>query len=78
MKEKKPFKLGATYKLKKRYVDDLRWTDQMREHLGDECVFKFKVTVISEDGVAGTDVDDKLIYIAQPDERKYFKRIDNK
>lgn len=78
MKDKKQFKLGAMYKLKKKYINQLLWTDDMTKHLGFVGVFKFKVTVISEDGVAGTRIGDEDLFIAQPSERHMFKRIDNK
>ena len=80
MKEKKPFKLGATYKLKKRYVDELQWTDYMFELYGEKRVFTF--TVGACDNALGlvycVNQNGGDVAVACTFERHMFKRVDNK
>lgn len=77
MKEKKKFKVGATYELKKRYVDELHWTESMIELYGKQP-FSFKVSSYVYKVAHGLDSDGDEIGIATKAERHMFKRVDNK
>ena len=78
MKEKKPFKTGATYQLKKRYLDKHQWTDSMLELYGEKRPFAFKVSAYGNGVAYGVDLDGDEIGIATDSERHMFKRVDNK
>ena len=71
MKEKKPFKVGATYRLDE--PGQLRYTCAIRNKYGTR---EFLFTVVSVDSDGARDSDDHLI--ACHDEREIFTRIDNK
>lgn len=71
MKEKKPFKVGATYKLDE--PTQLRYTNAIRNKYGTHQ-FLFTVASIDKDGAR--DSEDHLI--ACHDERGIFTRVDNK
>lgn len=80
MKKKKPFKIGATYQLKKRYVDQLHWTDCMFELYGEKRVFTFTVHAYNKDLDLAFCVNENGVDVAVActHERHMFKRIDNK
>lgn len=81
MKVKKPFKVGATYKLKKRFIHTLEWTDRMLEFYGGKRSFEFTVVRHQyNDEVVCTDIGNEhyILAIALPHERHMFKRVDNK
>lgn len=72
MSTKKPFKLGATYKLVE--PDQFRYTNAILSHYG-KYSFSFTVHSIDSDGAVR---DANRVLIAVPRERDFFKRIDNK
>lgn len=80
MKEKS-FKLGSTYKLKKKYVNDFKFDDAIRREFGltSNGVFSFTVGHISE-GIAAyrVYVEEGGVCVAYTCERYMFKRVDNK
>lgn len=76
MKEKKPFQVGATYKLKKKYVDHFYFTFYLTQEYGitDGEVFSFTPTRVTSDNYAY--MNDCCV--ARPTERHMFTRVDNK
>lgn len=76
MKEKKPFKVGATYKLKERYVSDFYWSAGLRAKF-DSKPFQFKVTKVTSGGHAMCEPQFNWS-VANQNERHMFKRVDNK
>lgn len=80
-KEKKPFKVGATYKLKKRFINSIEWTDRMLEFYGEKRSFEFTVARHKyNNDVVCADIGNEhdILAIALPHERHMFKRVDNK
>lgn len=75
MKEKKPFKVGATYKLNRDAIAYFNRTRDIISKYGDD-VFKFTVAKLDCDGDA---IDaDGLLVACNNSERHLFTRIDNK
>lgn len=81
----KPFKVGATYKLKKSCVDKLWFTDSARTHCMNTYGTKHHVFIgecvqVRDSGGAYMRLEnsDGGNFFASFDERKLFKRIDNK
>lgn len=81
MKEKKPFKVGATYKLKKKCVNDFQFDDAINHEFGlcSKEVFTFTVGHISEGFIyQRIYVKEGGVCVAYGSERNMFKRVDNK
>lgn len=76
MKIKKPFKVGATYQLKKKHVDDFYRTPGIVSSFGNG-VFTFTVRALESNGGAYGEHHTSGI-LAFSSERHMFKRIDNK
>lgn len=76
MKSRKPFKVGATYKLKERYVDDFIWSGELRDEF-DNKSFQFTVTKVTIDGHAMCEPQFYWV-VANKNERHMFTRVDNK
>lgn len=76
MKEKKPFKVGATYKLKERYVSDFYWSAELREEFENKS-FQFTVTKVTVSGHAMCEPQFNWS-VANASERHMFTRVDNK
>lgn len=81
MKSKKPFKVGATYRLKKSCVNDMWWNLSMIEMFGGKCVFEFTpshVCIEQKAWIYPNGDTTKKFCVATAAERQMFKRIDNK
>lgn len=81
MKSKKPFKVGATYRLKKSCVDDLWWNCSMIEFFGRKSVIEFTPSYVGEDQKAWIYPNgdkSKQFCVATVSERLMFKRVDNR
>lgn len=74
-KVKKPFKVGATYKLKKKHVNDFIRNTKIRSVFGNG-VFKFTASQVLAVGARCEDYQHGIIAVTS--ERHMFKRIDNK
>lgn len=75
MKEKKPFKVGATYKLKRNAIAYFKRSQDISSKYGND-VFEFTVAKLDCDGDA---IDtDGLLVAYNTSERHMFTRIDNK
>lgn len=72
MKEKKPFKVGAEYRLKEKYIDDFNWS--ISSELGIKPHTQFTFTVER----AGDYVYSNGHIVAYSHERHMFTRVDNK
>lgn len=72
----KPFKVGATYKLKKKYVDQFYFAEDLHQMLGDKVgkVFTFTPTSVCENNFAYVNA----LCVATAKERIMFTRVDNK
>lgn len=76
-----PFKVGASYKLRKQYKNDFEHTAFTRKiNGGVKGTFIFTVDMISSDGRRAYQKDeaDEYHLIAWKRERHMFKRVDNK
>lgn len=79
MKEKKPFKVGAKYKLKKACVAQFQYDRTILRHFGlgaNGGVFEFVVGHIDNNGRAY--VEQNGVCVAHASERRMFTRVDNK
>lgn len=76
MKEKKPYKVGATYKLKKKYINDFYWSPELIEKFRYKS-FEFTVTTLNSGGHAMCKPD-FCQSVANTEERHMFTRVDNK
>lgn len=74
MKKQKEFLMGATYKLKKKYIEDFSRTPRAVENYGRGDL-TFNVGALSRSGDAW---DANGTLVALRSERHMFKRIDNK
>lgn len=74
-KVKKPFKVGATYRLKPEYINEFMYTSAIRSVYGNG-VFSFTVSHINGEHVYASNVNTSSIAIHK--ERHMFTRIDNK
>lgn len=72
---KKPFKVGATYKLKKKYVNDFYRTNEIAEKYGNDT-FSFTVSKLSGLSAYAGNITNGVL--AASCERHMFKRVDNK
>lgn len=70
----KPFKVGATYKLKKEYVNEFNWSFDSSLGFPKKVPFTFTVSRIDLCG----DIYCGYHIITYKRERHMFKRIDNK
>lgn len=78
---KKPFKLGATYRLRKSMTNHFNYNTYIEDAFGITRGEVFEFTVCTIGGSTN-----QLIYpsekpemcVATASERKYFKRVDNK
>lgn len=82
-KNLKPFKVGATYKLRKKYAkkyfNTYFWTQYHQEKFGTDDMI-FVVVNIDEHGDVFTDTTcgNGCFPVSQPVTRYMFKRVDNK
>lgn len=76
MKEQKPFKVGATYKLKEKYINDFFWTREIENYFGKKA-FEFTVSEVDSEG---NSFYKPYIHttVGNVEERHMFKRVDNK
>lgn len=78
-----PFKVGATYKLRKKYAkkyfNTYLWSQQHQDKFGTDTMV-FDVVEINEYGDVYTPMIDGngCFPVAQPSTRYMFKRVDNK
>lgn len=78
MKQKKPFKVGATYQLKKKYIEEFHRPTEIHNLYGDG-VFQFVVGHIREGNIVSrVYTKEHGVHVAYTPERYMFKRIDNK
>lgn len=81
MKDKKPFKVGATYELLQLGVDSFWFTSPARDYCNTTfgvAKHVFTGKCVDVDGGAYLELPNGDIVLVLSSERKLFKRIDNK
>lgn len=78
---KKPFKLGARYRLRKSMTNKFQYNTYINDAFGITTGEVFEFTVDSFGGCTGQFIypsEKPVLCVAMAMERDYFKRIDNK